>query len=1029
MLRRLNPAVTVVLALLADAAVAVVAALFYGLPSLILLGLTAGLAQALAKLSLDSTIQRDVPSRIQASAFARSDTTLQLAWVIGGFIGIAMPLMPQLGLGIAAGVLGIWATFVLISRPPAPGAGARLVATSDLELVGEGAQHLRRAAGGVALGVATVAVALLDALEHLDEVLDDGDHRLGLLALGVALVAGDRGGGVEDAHLEGLVATPSLRDAELDLGAGLERRGALGQRIGVDVDVRPSSCDRKPNPLSTSNHFTLPLGTGLLPVPGHHGCCRPRIHGRGQRIGGAGRRPPTGCAQGALSECTVAAIMGGSGDDTRHEHRKVGTVRARQVGRIVGCALLALGLTVSASSVALADDAATRGAAGSQSLTLVTLQGPGTSAGTRDAADLLARQDALLAAIGAGEPTYRWTTALNGFAARLTAAQLGALETQPGIAAIEPDAVRPLAGRTSPAAVRGADDDARDSGWRRRGDRRRRLRHRDRVPAFADVPGLGPDPQEFAGACAEGDGWSADDCTRKIVGARWFVDGFGADRIRSSESLSAQDVLGHGTQVSSVAAGNAGVSVRVDGRDAGQFGGVAPQARIAAYKACWGAPDPADDGCSTADVVTAVDAAVADRVDVLSLALAGGEGIDTLQRALLGAAEADIVVIGAAGNSAGSAYAAHASPWVTTVGSAVGRMSRGRVTVPGGRSFAGGGRPARVAGRAVLAQQAPAPGVSPRAAGQCRRGALDSRQVAGRIVVCRRGGIGRIDKSENVALAGGRAMVLVNLRPGSVTADFHAVPTVHLSAAAGRTFSRWVARHPDARIRMSRVSGDLGTRRTAPWSAAGDPRGASVKPDAVADGDAVLGALPDTTGRTWGVFSGSSAAAAHASGLAALVLGEHDWSASVVRSLVASSARPMPGSSVLVQGAGALPGQAPDGPPGARRADPRLASCAAPPHARRPQHRLAPAARAADDGRAHADQRRHPARVLLRHRPRLHLARRRRPAPRRTPRAGSVGPLHHHGVGPATPGGLDDGELVWLGARGGVTRVPVALTR
>jgi hypothetical protein len=32
-------------------------------------------------------------------------------------------------------------------------------------------------------------------------------------------------------------------------------------------------------------------------------------------------------------------------------------------------------------------------------------------------------------------------------------------------------------------------------------------------------------------------------------------------------------------------------------------------------------------------------------------------------------------------------------------------------------------------------------------------------------------------------------------------------------------------------------------------------------------------------------------------------------------------------------------------------------------------------------------------------------------------------------TGPATPGRLDDGALVWLGARGGVTRVPVALTR
>jgi hypothetical protein len=117
LLRRLNPSTTVVLALLADAAVAVLAALLYGLVTLVLLGLTAGLAQALAKLSLDSTIQRDIPSRIQASAFARSDTTLQLAWVIGGFVGIVMPLMPQLGLGIASAVLGAWATFVLVSRP------------------------------------------------------------------------------------------------------------------------------------------------------------------------------------------------------------------------------------------------------------------------------------------------------------------------------------------------------------------------------------------------------------------------------------------------------------------------------------------------------------------------------------------------------------------------------------------------------------------------------------------------------------------------------------------------------------------------------------------------------------------------------------------------------------------------------------------------------------------------------------------------------------------------------------------------
>ena len=69
---------------------------------------------------------------------------------------------------------------------------------------------------------------------------------------------------------------------------------------------------------------------------------------------------------------------------------------------------------------------------------------------------------------------------------------------------------------------------------------------------------------------------------------------------------------------------------------------------------------------------------------------------------------------------------------------------------------------------------------------------------------------------------------------------------------------------------------------------------------------------PSRPAARWGVFSGSSAATAHASGLAALVLGEHpDWSAALVRSLLVTSARPVPGSVVLAQGAGALPGRAP----------------------------------------------------------------------------------------------------------------------
>lgn len=124
--RKVNPAVTVVAMLVLDAAMVILGALFYSLVTLVLLGLCAGLAQSLAKLSLDATIQDGVPRHIQASAFARSDTTVQLAWVVGGFVGIAMPLNPRLGLSVAGIALVAWTVFVLGSRsrrtPPAQAA-------------------------------------------------------------------------------------------------------------------------------------------------------------------------------------------------------------------------------------------------------------------------------------------------------------------------------------------------------------------------------------------------------------------------------------------------------------------------------------------------------------------------------------------------------------------------------------------------------------------------------------------------------------------------------------------------------------------------------------------------------------------------------------------------------------------------------------------------------------------------------------------------------------------------------------------
>jgi hypothetical protein len=95
----------------------VVVAAFYGLVTAVLLGLTAGVAQAMGKVALDSTIQRDVPEQHRTAAFGRSETLLQLSWVIGGFTGIALPLVPHLGLGVLAGMLAAWTAFVLVRRP------------------------------------------------------------------------------------------------------------------------------------------------------------------------------------------------------------------------------------------------------------------------------------------------------------------------------------------------------------------------------------------------------------------------------------------------------------------------------------------------------------------------------------------------------------------------------------------------------------------------------------------------------------------------------------------------------------------------------------------------------------------------------------------------------------------------------------------------------------------------------------------------------------------------------------------------
>ncbi|HTE74348.1 MAG TPA: MFS transporter [Actinomycetes bacterium] len=104
--------IVVVLTILTVAAAA--GALFYGVVSVVAVALAAGLAQSLGKLSLDAVVQRDVPEAVRTSAFARSETLLQLSWVVGGGVGIVLPLNGALGLGLAA--LGLVVMLVLTVR-------------------------------------------------------------------------------------------------------------------------------------------------------------------------------------------------------------------------------------------------------------------------------------------------------------------------------------------------------------------------------------------------------------------------------------------------------------------------------------------------------------------------------------------------------------------------------------------------------------------------------------------------------------------------------------------------------------------------------------------------------------------------------------------------------------------------------------------------------------------------------------------------------------------------------------------------
>ncbi|CAN6455307.1 unnamed protein product [Victoria cruziana] len=196
-------------------------------------------------------------------------------------------------------------------------------------------------------------------------------------------------------------------------------------------------------------------------------------------------------------------------------------------------------------------------------------------------------------------------------------------------------------------------------------------------PSFADgsFSKLYPVPLHFSGICEVTKDFPSGSCNQKLIGARHFAASAISRGMFNTTEIHASpfDGDGHGTHTASIAAGNHGIPVIVARNHFGDASGMAPHAQIAVYKALY-----KNFGGFAADVVAAIDQAAQDGVDIISLSITPNRrppGVATffnpIDMALLSAVKAGIFVVQAAGNTGPSFKSISSfSPWIFTVGAA-----------------------------------------------------------------------------------------------------------------------------------------------------------------------------------------------------------------------------------------------------------------------------------------------------------------------------------------------------------------------